>query len=294
MLANLRDVLREADQENKAVPAFNCATLENIRAAIRAAEEMDSSIIIEYAEAHQNFIPIEEIGPIMIDYAKKASVPVAVHLDHGGSLDFIKTAIEIGFTSVMIDASGLPIEENITTTKKVVEYAHSHDVSVEAELGHIFNSSIGAGEGAKIDSASDYSNLDDIYTNPEESRYFVEQTGVDCLAVAFGTVHGIYLEEPKLDFDRVKEIDQIVSVPLVMHGGSGVNEDDYYKLINNGIRKINYYTYANKAAAEAVSAYISENNDDKNLLFDHMSTIAINAMTKNYKDIIKVFNNGCM
>lgn len=291
MLVTMKELLHEADRNNYAVGAFNCATLENIRAVIRAAEKTNSPVILEYAEAHKSFISIDEIGPIMVDYAKKAKVPVAVHLDHGQSYDLFVKAIKHGFTSVMIDASGFAFEENVAKTKEIVKLAHSVGVTVEAELGHVFNSTIGAGEGSSADGADDYEDLDQIYTNPEDAKKFVEETGVDCLAVAFGTVHGVYLKEPKLDLDRVKRVKEAVKIPLVMHGGSGVSEEDYWLAIENGIRKVNYYTYANKAAGAKVQEYVNSLSNEDVALFDHISTLAIDALSENVEQAMNMFKH---
>lgn len=291
MLVTMKELLQEADRNNYAVGAFNCATLENIRAVIRAAEKTNSPVILEYAEAHKSFISIDEIGPIMVDYAKKAKVPVAVHLDHGQSYDLFVKAIKHGFTSVMIDASGFAFEENVAKTKEIVKLAHSVGVTVEAELGHVFNSTIGAGEGSSADGADDYEDLDQIYTNPEDAKKFVEETGVDCLAVAFGTVHGVYLKEPKLDLDRVKRVKEAVKIPLVMHGGSGVSEEDYWLAIENGIRKVNYYTYANKAAGAKVQEYVNSLSNEDVALFDHISTLAIDALSENVEQAMNMFKH---
>jgi fructose-bisphosphate aldolase class II len=291
MLVTMKELLLEADKNNYAVGAFNCSTLENIRAVIKAAEKTSSPVIMEYAEAHKSFIPIEEIGPIMVDYAKRAKVPVAVHLDHGQTYETFVKAIKLGFTSVMIDASSLPFEENVAKTKEIVKLAHSVGVTVEAELGHVFNSTIGAGEGSTADTADDYEDLDAIYTNPDDAKKFVDQTGVDCLAIAFGTVHGVYLKEPKLDLPRIKKIKEKVNIPLVMHGGSGVVEEDYRTAIENGIRKINYYTYANKAAGAKVRDYINGLSKEDVPLFDHISSLAIDALAENVEGAMNMFKH---
>ncbi|MFM2488455.1 class II fructose-bisphosphate aldolase [Enterococcus avium] len=246
MLVGLQEVLVKARAEKQAIAAFNVPNLEMIRAAIQAAEEVNTPVILQHAEGHGSLISLEEIGPIMLQYAKRSKVPVVVHLDHGKSFEMIMQAMKLGFTSVMIDASDLPFEENIARTKEIVKIAHSLGVSVEAELGHVFTSSLGGGEGRAPD--DDQIGETDIYTDPKQAKDFVDATAVDCLAVAFGTVHGVYLKEPKLDLDRVKKIYDEVKIPLVMHGGSGVEASDYRTAIENGIAKINYYTYANQAA----------------------------------------------
>jgi len=284
MLAKLKEVLNEARKNEYAVAAFNTPNLEMIRAAIRAAEDLDVPVILQHAEGHDNLISLEEIGPIMIDYAKRSRVPVVVHLDHGKSIEAIRKAIEIGFTSVMIDASDCDFETNVEKTKEVVKLAHSHDVSVEAELGHVFTSSLGGGEGREPDDDL-VGKTDDIYTDPILAKKFVEETNVDCLAIAFGTVHGIYLKEPNLDLRRIKDIYEVTNVPLVMHGGSGLNEVDYLEAIRNGITKINYYTYANRAGA----AVIKRNIKTPKLFFEDYVSIATQGIKENYIQALKIF-----
>ena len=221
MLVTLKELLDQAKEEKKAVGAFNGTTLEAIRGIIQAAEELDTPVILQHAQSHDDMIDLEEIGPVMLYYAKRAKVPVALHLDHGSTLERCVQALRLGFTSVMYDASAKSFEENVEETKEIVKIAHAVGASVEAELGHIFTSEVVHGEGGDSDSKDDYENLDDIYTDPQVAKEFVEKTGVDCLAVAFGTTHGVYLTEPKLDLPRVARIRDAANVPLVMHGGSG-------------------------------------------------------------------------
>lgn len=288
MLVSLNEVLKKAREEKVAIAAFNVPNLEMVRAAIEAAEEVDMPVILQHAEGHKSLISLEEIGPIMIHYAQQSQVPVVVHLDHGKSFEAILKAMLLGFTSVMIDASDLPFEENIEKTKEIVKIAHSLGISVEAELGHVFTSSLGGGEGRDPD--DDQIGETDIYTNPVQAKQFVEATGVDCLAIAFGTVHGIYLKEPRLDLKRVKEVYETIKIPLVMHGGSGVSSADYQTAIDNGITKINYYTYANKAGATALKAYLSNKTEDI-FLEDCVEEIAV-ALKRDYVKAIKDFSRN--
>lgn len=287
MLVTLAELLNQAKKERKAVGAFNATTLESIQGIIRAAEELDSPVILQHAQSHDNIIDLEEIGPILLYYAKRAKVPVAVHLDHGSSFERCIQAIRLGFTSVMYDASGKEFEINIKETAEIVKIAHAAGVSVEAELGHIFTSEIVVGEGTVADARSDYENVDDIYTDPETAKEFAERTEVDCLAVAFGTTHGVYLTEPKLDLPRVAAIRDAAGIPLVMHGGSGVSEADYKVAIENGICKVNYYTYMNRAGGTASKAYWE--NGDKPLFYDQMALAATEAIKEDVKKAIRVF-----
>ena len=286
MLVSLNELLTTARKQKKAVGAFNGTTFESIRAIIQAAEEMNSPVILQHAQVHDHIIALEDIGPVMIDFARRAKVPVAVHLDHGSTLERVVQAIRAGFSSVMYDASGKDFETNIAETAQIVKIAHSAGVQVEAELGHVFTSKIVVGEGT-ADGDKDYEDLDSIYTDPEDARQFVERTGVDCLAVAFGTTHGVYLTEPRLDLDRVLRIQQAANIPLVMHGGSGVSDADYRVAIENGICKINYYTYMNMAGGEALKRAIQE--ERKALFFDMITLEATKAMKEDVKRAISVF-----
>lgn len=290
MLVTLSELLKDAKEKKYAVGAFNVPNLEAIRAVIQAAEELGSPVILQHAEVHENLISLEEIGPIMLQYAKAASVTVAVHLDHGASFEMCVKAIRLGFTSVMYDASSKEYAVNLAESKEIVKIAHAAGVSVEAELGHIFTSAIGGGEGRGSDSSEDYEDLDDVYTDPALAKSFVEETGVDCLAIGFGTVHGVYLKEPKLDLNRILQIREKIDVPFVMHGGSGVSEENYRTAIKNGICKINYYTYMNKAAGKKVQEELKDFSSDS-VFFDELSLAATAAMKENVKAAMEIFMN---
>ena len=284
MLVTLKELLDQAKIEHKAVGAFNGTTLEAIRGIIQAAEELNCPVILQHAQSHDDIIDLEEIGPVMKYYAERAKVPVALHLDHGSSFERCVQALRLGFTSVMYDASAKSFEENAEETKEIVRIAHAVGASVEAELGHIFTSEVVHGEGGSADSKDDYDDLDDIYT--EVAKKFVELTGVDCLAIAFGTTHGVYLTEPKLDLPRVAKIREAANVPLVMHGGSGVSDEDYAVAIENGICKVNYYTYMNVAGGKASKEFWK---DDETNFYDSMAIKATEAIKEDVKRAIKVF-----
>jgi fructose-bisphosphate aldolase, class II len=288
MLVTLKELLSNAKDHRYAVGAFNVPSLEAIRAVVSAAEGLNCPVILQHAQVHDNLIPLNEIGPIMLQYARKSTVPIAVHLDHGASFEFCVQALKLGFTSIMYDASSKDFETNASETKELVRIAHSVDASVEAELGHVFNSEIGSG-GRDSDSAKDYQNLDDIYTDPDLAKQFLEETQVDCLAIAFGTVHGIYLEKPKLDLERIDKIRRKIDIPFVMHGGSGVCDEDYKIAIKNGICKINYYTYMNKAGGEGVRKFIKSKAENDPIFMDDLINESITAMKENVKYAMKVF-----
>lgn len=243
MLVTLKNILKIAEAEKCAIGSFNTPNFESLKAVIGAAEELNQPVILMHAQVHEEMglCHMEEIAPIMLFMADRATVPVCVHLDHGTDLDYVKKGLDLGFTSVMYDGSTLPDEINFANTAIAVEMARKTGASVEAEIG-----SMGARESGAEGGES-------IYTTPQAAKKFSEETGIDALACAFGTAHGIYLKEPKLDFARLDEIHKMTDVPLVMHGGSGVSHADYRKVISLGVRKINYYTYMAKAGAEAIS-----------------------------------------
>lgn len=275
MLVNLNDIMKLAEAGNYAIGTFNGPNFESIKAVINAAEELNLPVVITHAQVHEDWglCSIEEIGPIMLFMADKASVPVCVHLDHGTDMDYVKRGLDIGFTSVMYDGSAKSLEENAANTSIIVNLAHKVNASVEAEVGSMGARDMGKGDGGE----------GGIYTDPETAKWFVEETGVDALACAFGAVHGLYLKEPKLDFDRVRKIRSMINVPIVMHGGSGVSDEDYKKVIEAGVRKINYYTYMGKAGANGVI-----NMEDKTYFHD-MALAAELAMKEDVKRAISVF-----
>ena len=283
MLVNLKEILEIAQRDNIAIGMFNATGFDSLQAVIAAAEELNQPVIIAHAEVHNVYNDISIVGPAMVAAAKNAKVPVCVHLDHGVSMEMIYRALRIGFTSVMIDASALPYEENLALTKQVVEMSHAMGVSVEAELGRLVTGEAGSKE--EVDTTM---KAEDFYTDPAEAEAFCKETGVDALAIAFGTAHGFYNAQPKLDFDVVKNVAAATGLPLVMHGGSGVSEEGFKKAIGNGIRKVNYYSYMSKAGYEAAKAEIAAGNSS--YLHD-VEFAAMKAMKEDVKAAIKVFAN---
>jgi fructose-bisphosphate aldolase class II len=291
MLVSLTNVMEDAVKGGYAVGAFNVCNLESAMAIIQAAEETGKGVILNYAQVHSPLIRMELIAPIMLDFAKKATVPVCVHLDHGSSIETCIKAIQLGFTSVMIDASGSDYEANVTETAEVVRLAHSVGVSVEAELGHIFASNIGVGEGsAEAVTAENCENVEDVYTNPDLAEDFVTRTGVDVLAIAFGTSHGVYTKKPVLDLDRITTIKKKIDIPFVMHGGSGLSKEEFQTAIRNGVRKINYYTYMTLAGGKAVKEAMDQMKTDDNIFFHDIPLIAIEAMKQDVINAINTFS----
>jgi fructose-bisphosphate aldolase, class II len=238
-LVSLKDILDSAHQDGYAVPAFDALDHASAEGIIMAAEELNRPVILMVPEAGLLLVDADIFMRFLVDRVKIAKVPIALELDHGKSFAVIMKAIQCGFTSVMIDGSDLPNDENIALSKKIVEVAHAAGVSVEAEIGHVAGGE-GSFDGSEVDES--------MYTRPEDAKAFAEATGVDALAVAFGTVHGVYKGTPKLDIDRLKAIKERVTIPLVMHGGSGVSEEDFVKSVQSGINKINLFTEISMAA----------------------------------------------
>ena len=286
MLVSLKELMADACKNNYAVGAFNATSLETLTAVIKAGEETGKGVILNYAEVHTPYITIEDIGPIMIDRAKKAKVPVCVHLDHSPSVESCMRAIRLGFTSVMLDVSGADYETNVKETALMCRLAHSVGVTVEAELGQVLSTESG-GETATADSAL---NAQDVYTDPDMAKDFVERTGVDALAIAFGTAHGVYSVKPKLDLDRIKLIREKIDVPFVMHGGSGLTKEEFQTAIKNGIRKINYYTYMAMAGGKAVKEAMDRIQAGQNVFYHDIPLIGIEAMKNDVANAIKIFS----
>ncbi len=252
MLVTGNELLLQAQKNKYAIGAFNVNNMEIIQAIISAAEELNSPVILQASQGGIKYAGIDYIAGLGKIAGRNANVPVALHLDHGTDFDQVMLCLRHGFTSVMIDGSRFPLKENIEFTKRVVDIAHAVGVSVEAELG-------------KIGGTEDHITVDEreaTMTDPEEARIFVEETGVDSLAIAVGTAHGVYRGEPKIDFDRIKAIRELVDVPLVLHGSSGVPEESLRRAISLGISKINIDTDVRATFAKGVKEFLLENPDE--------------------------------
>lgn len=252
MLVTGNEILQDAHEKGYAVGAFNVNNMEIIQAIIGAAEETQSPVILQASQGGIGYAGVEYIAALVKVAAEKASVPVALHLDHGTDFNQVMLCLRHGFTSVMIDASRFPLEKNIAETKKVIEIAHSMGVSVEAELGKI--------GGTEDDITVD--EKDATLTSVSEAEKFVKDTNVDYLAIAVGTAHGVYKGEPDLDFDRIKAIKEKTNIPLVLHGSSGVADEDIKKAVSLGINKINIDTDIRISFSNAVKDFVKENPDE--------------------------------
>lgn len=248
-LVHMGDMLRHAYEHRYAVGAFDVVSLDFITAVVAAAEEKQAPIIISLAESHFDYFDFELLMPAVEAAAKRTPVPVAIHLDHGESLESAIRGINLGCTGVMVDASTHPLEQNMTHTKAVVDMAHACGIPVEGELGYV--------PGVEGEDAERHPG-EVAYTTAAEAKTYHDATGVDFLAVSVGTVHGRMKGEPDLDFDRLAEINETLQIPLVIHGGTGLSPDQFQRLIGNGVTKINYYT----ALADAAGRRIYQNAGD--------------------------------
>ena len=240
-LVNIKEMLEKARKEHYAVGAFDASTIEMAMAIVEAAEEEKSPVIVmgltpDLQQGNEKMLTYWTES--LKDLAKKASVPVCLHLDHARDMNFLKRCVDAGFTSVMYDASEYPFEENVRLSKEAADYAHKYGATVEAELGHVGDGIV----SGVIKEDGNYDNPEDYLTNPEEMKRFIAETGVDCLAVAVGTSHCVYVHEPKLDFERLELLNSISDIPMVVHGGSETPDDQIKKAISLGVTKLNIYS----------------------------------------------------
>lgn len=272
MLVNSNKMLIDAKNNQYAIPATNIFNLISLKGVLKAAQENNSPLIISLAEVHLESLSLEDAAKIVSYYAKKVNQDIVLHFDHGFSKELVKKAIDCGFTSVMIDGSSLPFDENVKLTKEIVEYAHPRNVSVEAEIGHV-----GGGE-SYLAPEDDKTNL----TTVEDAIKFAELTNIDSLAVSIGTAHGEYKGTPYLDFERLEEISKNIKVPLVLHGGSGSGDENLRKAVELGICKVNIFTDLCNAARE----YTKNNYENKSYYDSCLEAIeGIKEKTKHYYEV---------
>ena len=283
-IISMNEILYDAKTKGYAVGCFNSIDLWMTRGILRAAEDENKPVILCHAEVHFKYSPLSSVIPILLTEASKVKVPVALLLDHGKDFGSILQAMHLGMNAVMFDGSELPYEENIAKTIEIVKIAHALNVSVEGEIGKVVRPADAGAEGTDDASLVDDSSL---YTDPNEAADYVKKTGVDALACAFGTVHGVYRKEPKLDFKRLAAINKKTDVPIVMHGGSGLTRDDIHKAIKNGVTKINYYTNMALYAGNQIKAKINTNEEP----FYHLIGVwAEQAIYEDTRKAIKLFS----
>lgn len=274
-LVKMKALLKRAEEKNIGCGAFSVGNMEMVKGAIRAAEELNTPIILQIAEVRLKNSPLHLMGPMMVQAAKEAKVDVAVHLDHGLTFETVDKALELGFTSVMLDASTLPFEENIAKVKTVVEKARKYGATVEAELGLV---------GGSEDGSCDHGIR---CTDPDDAVVYARETGIDALAVAIGNAHGNYPVAPTLAFDVLEKIHEKVDIPLVLHGGSGITDKDFQRAISLGIRKVNIATASFNSLTAHVEKYMA--STDKHNFFD-LNEAMVQGTYENVKRHILVFN----
>lgn len=276
MLVNMRELLADAMDGNYAVGSFSVANMEMVLGVLKAAEELKAPVILQIAEVRLKQSPLEVIGPLMVAAAENAPTPVAVHFDHGKTLEKITQALDIGFTSVMFDGSHLPLEENIAFTNKVISVADEYDAAVEAEIG-----CVGGSEDGSEDIAINC-------TKTEDAVRFESETQVDALAIAIGNAHGNYKSTPNLRFDILEDVEKNTDVALVLHGGTGITPEDFVRCSHTGIKKINIATATFDSVEKTVSSWY---NDGKIKGYYDLQTAEVEGAYQNAKKHILIFGS---
>lgn len=275
MLTTMKELLWEAEKNHRGIGGFNVGNMEMVLGAVRAAEKEDTPIILQIAQKRLETSPLELLGPMMVEAAKKSRVKMAVHLDHGLTKEVIRQALEYGFTSVMFDGSSLDLKENISRSREIKELADHYGASFEAELGVV-----GGNEGNGEKAVS--------YTDPSHAALFYEKVRMDALAIAIGNAHGHYQAEPELKFLILEEIHRRIPIPLVLHGGSGISFQEFRRCIRSGIRKINIGTASFDALKNSQERYLKEHSKGN---FFEMSAAGAEGVEKNIRRHIQVFHN---
>lgn len=274
-LVTMKALLDRAADNGRGVGAFSVGNMEMVKGAVQAAEELDTPIILQIAEVRLKHSPLALMGPMMLQAAREAKVDIAVHLDHGLTMEVIRRALDMGFTSVMFDSSTYPFEENVERTRQVAELAGQYGATVEAELGIV---------GGSEDGSSDHGVR---CTDPEDAKVFCERTGIDALAVAIGNAHGNYPVAPKLAFDVLEEIHHRTDLPLVLHGGSGITDEDFQKAISLGIVKVNIATASFNRLTRRAEEYLTSEGGHNYFALNEAMVL---GTYENVKHHINVFN----
>lgn len=267
MIIGLDEALAYGQERGIAIAAVNTPFFEGLLATIAAAEATGVPVILQHAQVHEGVMAIEDIGPAMVALARRSEAAFVLHIDHGEDIDYIQRGLDLGFNSAMIDGSLLPFEENVARTAEVVRLCAERGVGVEGELGQMTGNENGDPSQGVADA--------DLYTDPGQAAEFVRRTGVTALAASFGTVHGLYHREPRLNYALIDELCAATGVPLVMHGGSGLSGREYADCISHGVRKINYYTYAAKIALDAARTAAA---NPRTILFPKVAAAATKAV----------------
>ncbi len=277
MLIGLREALDYAETNNCGIAAINTPTLELLLGTVKVAERYNVPLVVQHAQVHEPVNSIEDIGPVMVELARRSSAPLVVHVDHGETYEYVERGFAVGFNSAMFDGSRLPYDDNVEQTRAVVRLANERGFGVEGELGIM----PGREDGVESTGTAD----ETLYTSPEDAAAFVRATGVTALACSFGTVHGLYKAEPKINYELIGRLREASGVPIVMHGGSGLSCEEYRASIDQGVRKINYYTYADKAALEAARALLADK--PATYVFSDLTVVAQAAIEKDIDALVR-------
>lgn len=280
-LISSKDLFSDLRQHHQALPAFNVYDLETIKAVFAVSKELDSPAFLAFGERYLQYASFHEVAALVEACAKNFDSPVVLHLDHCGKLENIKDAVKAGFKSVMFDGSSLPFADNIQKTKEAVDFAHDNGVAVEGELGYLND------EASNVPSeiSSEY------YTSVSQACEYAEKTGIDSLAVSVGNVHGLYKGTPHLDFLRLKELGEAVTIPLVLHGCSGISMQSLAKAIELAVVKINVNTEIAIAASSAIRSFLEESGNKTPVRYEKLLSVAFPAMVNAMKPFVNVCRN---
>ena len=288
MLVSLQEMLQEAERNNFAIASINTPNQISLRAVIEAAEDTGMPVTINHAQTEESVVPIEVAVPLMLDYARKSTAAISVHVDHGFDFNHCMKAVRLGCTSIMYDCSRFPLEKNIEEVRRFVDIVKPLGIGVEAELGAMPNNMPSDVHGQET---SDLSDLSVYFTDPKEAEVFCERSGCDVLTTSFGTVHGVYAGEPNLDIERIKKIKSLAGdVHLGMHGGSGTPFDQIQAAISAGIKKINYFTAIDTAPAPYLMKTIQESKNPVN--FCNLANQAMEIIYERTVEVLNAFKNA--
>ena len=282
----MTELLEDAERHRYAVGCYNAISLEMIRGVLFGAERVSAPVILCHAQLHFGMIPVESISAALVDLAHRSPLPVAILLDHGENLEAVARTIDLGFNAVMIDGSKLEFDENVSLTRAACECAHRRAVSVEGELGRVTRP---RGAGAMGDDDDDAAARTELYTDVDRAAEFAAATGVDALAAAFGTAHGVYRKEPKLDYSRIAALREATGVPIVMHGGSGLSADQFRAAVKYGVRKINYYSAMSLRAVARIRETIRAVDTDEQVLLHHLVAPVIDEVSASVAETSRLF-----
>lgn len=285
-LVSMNEMLARADEDSYAVGCYNAISLEMIRGVIAGAEARNAPVMICHAQLHFGFLPLQQVAATLVDLAERADVPVSVLLDHGEDFDTALKAIQLGFNSVMYDGSKESFEKNLKETRRITDAAHALGASVEGELGRVTRPKAA---GAMGDDADDAAANEELYTDIDQAAHFVRETGIDALAAAFGTAHGVYLTKPRLDYKRIVGLREATGVPIVMHGGSGLDSESFRQAIASGVRKVNYYSGMSLKAVDRLRHELCGENREKRIFLHDLVTPLIDEISREVAHTCDIF-----